>query len=125
MDCSSFHITEHAYKRMVARNITPTKLAQIMSCGQVYSQGDGRHKATLFQRIGNNNVRYEAIFSKSDGKIITVWNTIKPCRKDGGDDEKLYMKRKVYKRRKRTAYEKEFDSYCREEYSHYNMRFSA
>lgn len=126
MNNRSFRITNHALRRMEARHISMEQLDLILNYGQVYSQGDGLHRAKLHQKIGKSVICYEAVFSKSDNVVCTVWSTIRPClRVHDSDNEKIYMKLKCYKQRKRLLSKQEFDDHCREEYSRYNLRFSA
>ena len=126
MDDRTFHISAHAFCRMATRNISRSKLAEIIYCGQVYSEGNGRHRAKLYEQVGKSEICYEAVFSKIDHVIISVWNNIRPAIR-GGDEEKskVYIKTKVYKQRKRALREQEFDSWCREEYGNYSIPFPA
>lgn len=125
MDNKIFHISQHALSRMATRNISHFQLAEIMFCGQVYSIGDGKYRAKLYEQVGKSEVCYEAVFSKSDRLIISVWSHIKPAlhsRNENYDEKKA--KFKIYKQRKRMLKEQEFDSWCREEYKNYDRPFS-
>ena len=126
MSNKMFYITDHALKRMESRNISRVMLARIIFRGQIFSCGDGRFKAKYRERVGKSEICYEAIFSKQDNIVFTVWSNIRPCRYDiEGNEDKPYMKHKVYKRRKRMISEREFDAYCREEFSECNLRYCA
>ena len=126
MDDRTFRISAHAFGRMATRNISRSKLAEIIYCGQVYSEGNGHHRAKLYERAGKSEICYEAVFSKNDNAIISVWSNIKPVIRSGNEENgKTYMKTKVYKQRKRALREEEFDSWCREEYGNYQLPFTA
>lgn len=125
MDFASLHFSIHAYKRMCARDISSKKLAQIVSHGQIYSTGNGRHVVKFYEHAGKSEFLYEAVISKKDHVLITVWKSSKRYR--GGEEEQEKQKRsnKQYKQRKLELKNRDYDSYCSEEYGYYNMRFSA
>lgn len=126
MENRSFRITDHAYRRMESRNITHGKLAEIMGCGQVFSGGRGLYRAKLYQRAGKSEICYEAVFSKQNRTIISVWENVKPLApSDHEENGKVYTRTKIYKQRKRALREQEFNSWCREEYGSYNLSFPA
>ena len=125
MDYSTLKISYHAFSRMNSINISPTLLAKIISCGQIYSRGK-RHKAMLCEQVGKNDICYEAIFSKATNTIITVWSTTKPHKKDFGDEySSRHANRKMHKFRKNAIFQQDFEAYCREEFSNYNMHFNS
>ena len=125
MDDRTFRISTHAFNRMSTRNISRAKMAEIICCGQVYSQGNGHHRAKLYERAGKSEICYEAVFSKIDRAIISVWSTVRPAMNRNEENGKTYTKIKVYKQRKRALKEQEFDSWCREEYNNYSLLFTA
>ena len=126
MDNRTFHISQHTLSRMATRNISHSKLAEIIFCGRIYSSGKGNYRAKLYERAGKREICYEAVFSKSDRCIISVWSNIKPVLRDENEDtDKKYSKFRIYKQRKRALKEQEFDFWCREEYGNYNLLFSA
>lgn len=126
MDNRTYRISTHAFNRMAARHISRAKLAEIIYCGQVFSGNNGRHHARLYERAGKSVICYEAVFSKSDHAIISVWSGIRPALCSGNEENtQIRTKTKIYKQRKRTLREQEFDSWCREEYSHYRLTFPA
>lgn len=126
MENRSFRLSWHALNRMETRNISPEKLAEIMKCGQVYSGGNGRYRVKLFQRTRKSEICYEAVFSKQDKVIISVWETTIPLnRTDDEEKGKSHTKIRLYKQRKRALREQEFNSWCREEYGSYNLSFPA
>lgn len=126
MDNRTYRISTHAFNRMASRNISRAKLAEIIYCGQVFAGNNGRHHARLYERSGKSEICYEAVFSKADHTIISVWSGIRPALCSGNEDNgKIYIKTKVYKQRKRALREQEFDSWCREEYGNYSIQFPA
>ena len=126
MDDRTFRISAHAFGRMATRNISRSKLAEIIYCGQVYSEGNGRHRAKLYEQAGKSEICYEAVFSKIDHAIISVWSNIRPAvRSRNEENGKNYTKIKLYKQRKRALREEEFASWCREEYRDYKLPFPA
>lgn len=116
--------TKHALNRMESRNISVDKVEQILNAGQVFSADSGCHRAKLQEFTGKNIIRHEIVFCKSENRIISVWKSIKPfsCRTEGFSKR---HEQRIYKLRKQALRERDFNSYCREEYGNYNLQFSA
>ena len=126
MDNRTYRISTHAFNRMASRNISRAKLAEIIYCGQVFAGNNGRHHARLYERSGKSEICYEAVFSKADHTIISVWSGIRPALCSGNEENTSFRtKNKIYKQRKRALREQEFDSWCREDYGNYSIQFPA
>ena len=120
-----FHLSRHALSRMESRRISNTKVAQTLFGGQIFKASRGLYKAKLQEEFGKNMSEYVVVFSKQKSKVITVEHNIKRKKVYDGEYISDYKLRKIYKQRKRTIGEIEFDSYCREEFRENNVRFSA
>ena len=116
--------TTHALNRMESRNISSDKVAQILYFGQVFSADNGKYRAKLQEFTGKSIIRHEVVYAKSENLVITVWKETKPflLRKEKWSK---HQEQRIYKHRKQTQREQEFNTYCREEYEHYNLQFSA
>ena len=120
-----FQLSNHAMDRMATRQVSNFKVAQTLFQGQIYAAGRGLFKALLYEHYGKIVDRYTVIFSKQDNLVVTVEHTVR--RAENTEEEPLSKRklRKIYKQRKRALQEQEFDSWCREEYSYYNLSFTA
>ena len=124
---SFFQLTCHALGRMATRQVSKTKVAQALFCGRVFANGDGLHRAILQEKHGKTVEEYVVLFSKNTSRVVTVEH--KTCRIKQADREDLAVSkhkfRKIFKQRKRALREQEFDAWCREEYTLYNLSFTA
>ena len=118
-----FTLTYHALGRMATRNVSRSKVAQTIFWGQTFSNGDGTHRAKLRERCGKTVDEYTVVFSKASNRIITVEHNVKRAKPFRGSTNA--QQHRLYKQRKRALREQEFDSWCREEYSYYNLSFTA
>ena len=121
-----FHYTYHALDRIETRQVSKAKVEQILSSGEIFSSDDGLHKAKFKEYSRNTVDKYVVIFSKQNKLIVTVEHNVCSIKKNSKPgDISNYRSRKIYKHRKRACEEREFNTYCREEFERYNMRFSA
>jgi hypothetical protein len=65
------------------------------------------------------------VFSKPSSRIITVEHNVKRAKDIDTDAGSKQQLRKIYKQRKRALRDREFDSWCREEYREYSLNFTA
>jgi hypothetical protein len=124
---SFFQLTHHALGRMASRQVSKNKVAQALFCGQVFSNGNGLHRAILKELHGKTVEEYAVIFSKATKRIVTVEHNIFRIKQRDQEDLSVssHKIRKLHKQRKRALREQEFDSWCREEYNYYNLSFTA
>ena len=120
-----FHISNHALERMESRNVSKTKVAQTLYCGQIYASSTGAHKAKLLEHCGKTVSEYVVVFSKKENLIITVEHNIKRAEQNTDEFLSKHRLRKIYKQRKRALREEEFNSWCREEYGAHRLAFTA
>ena len=120
-----FHLSRHALSRMESRQISSSQVAKTLFGGQVFSAGDGLYKAKLREECGKNVNTYIVVFSKQEQRIITVAHNVTRKKEFDGEHISAHRRSRIFKQRKRILSETEFDSYCREEYNNYNVRFSA
>ena len=120
-----FHLTTHALNRMQTRNISNSQVAKTLFCGNIYAAKGGLHRAKFKEGSGKFIDEYIVIFSKQSSRVVTVEHRV--IRNDQSDGEFISRQqlRKRYKQRKRAINRAEFDTYCREEFSNWNVRFSA
>ena len=121
----TFRFTNHALDRMEARNVSETKVAQILASGQIFAGKHGLHRAKIWEHTKNTVDKYVVVFSKSDHLVITVERTASPIGKGECGNLSFTQERKSYRQRKRVLQEREFDAWCREEYNSFNLRFTA
>ena len=120
-----YRYTHHALSRMESRKVSAAKVAQIISCGQIFLTKKGLFKAKVWEHYGKTVEKYAVVFSKSDHVVVTVEHSLSPCKSNSPESDSFFRQRKIHRMRKRAAREQEFDSYCREEYEYYNLKFSA
>ena len=122
-----FTLTYHARSRMATRNVSRSKVAETIYCGQTFSNGDGLHGAKLKERCGKTVEEYVVFFSKATNRIVTVEHNVFRIKEMEREDLAVskHKIRKIFKQRKRTLREQEFDSWCREEYRNHNLSFTA
>lgn len=120
-----YRFTHHALNRMESRKVSEAKVARIMSCGQIFGSKHGVHKARIWENTGSIVNKYTVVFSKQDNCIITVEHNVFPAKNTKHGDNSFRKERKLYKRRKQNMIDREFDSWCREEYENHDLRFSA
>ena len=120
----ALRFTNHALDRMETRNISETRVAQTMFCGQIREAGNGLFKARSWEYTGNDLICHEVIFSKEENLIVTVWNVSKPF-KIRQEKMSKHQEHKIFKQRKQAFLKQEFDSWCREEYNACSLRFTA
>jgi hypothetical protein len=124
-DLKELNFSKHAGKRMVSRNISRDKIEQILSCGKIFSCGNGHHKAKFLESVGKNFIRYEVIFDKRSMTVITLWTRFIPADQRSGEEDNGEFRKKLhnYKFRKRFLAEKDLAEFHEEEMRRFN--FSA
>ena len=122
-----FSLTYHALGRMATRNVSRSKVAQTIFAGQTFSTGNGLYRAKLKEVHGKTVDEYVVFFSKTTNQIVTVEHNVFRIKQKDKEDLAVskHKIRKIFKQRKRALREQEFDSWCREEYSYYNLSFTA
>ena len=116
MIMSKLNFTSHAVSRMQERNITTSKINEIMRLGQTFASTSGKYIVKYFEIVGTISKNYRLIFSKQDNLVITVYyfekkyDENKSIRKN-----KTCSEKKIIKHKKRSIKQKDADDYFEEE----------